>query len=63
MSKVTFGDGNSAKICGKSTSEYSGMSKLEEALYIAGLKANLFSISQLCDISYKVNFSKKVCTM
>lgn len=39
------------------------MSKLKEALYVTGLKANLLSIGQLCDMSCKVNFSKKAYTV
>lgn len=55
---VTFGDGNLAKIIGKVTIEELGFPKLENILYVEGLKHNLLSISQNFDISYSINFAK-----
>ena len=36
---------------------------IENVLLVDGLKHNLISISQLCDIGYKVLFDKKECTI
>ncbi|KAL6348246.1 hypothetical protein AAG906_005538 [Vitis piasezkii] len=52
---VTFGDGNVGSVKGKDTICASGIPNLEEVLYVEGLKANLISISQICD--KKFNFS------
>lgn len=43
--RVTFGDGNSARIIGKGTVEVPGIPKLNDVLYVEGLKHNLISIS------------------
>lgn len=40
-----------------------GKPKLNYVLYVAGLKANLLSISQLCDKELNVNFTKQICTV
>ena len=34
---------------------------LNDVRYVEGLKANLFSVSQLCDQDYIVNFNKDGC--
>lgn len=41
VGKVTFSYGESAKICGKVSTMCNGMPKLDDVLYIAGLKAIL----------------------
>ncbi|XP_062088790.1 uncharacterized protein LOC133795353 [Humulus lupulus] len=58
---VTFGDGNKGQILGKGELQIPGVSPLSEVLYVKGLKANLISISQLCDADYTVSFSKTCC--
>ncbi|XP_062106271.1 uncharacterized protein LOC133817703 [Humulus lupulus] len=58
---VTFGDGNKGHILGKGELEIAGVSPLSEVLYVKGLKANLISISQLCDADYTVSFNKTRC--
>ena len=46
---VTFDDGSHAQVLGKGTIEISGLPLLKDVLYIKGLKANLLSITQICD--------------
>ena len=58
---VTFGDGSHAQVLGKGTIEISGLPLLKDVLYIKGLKANLLSITQICDEDFIVQFSKKGC--
>lgn len=58
-SKVTFGDGNQSQIRGKWSVEIKGLSKLREVLYVKDLKANLLSISQICDDDCIVQFLKE----
>ncbi|XP_062075968.1 uncharacterized protein LOC133780108 [Humulus lupulus] len=58
---VTFGDGNKGQIFGKGDLVLNGVAPLTEVLYVKGLKANLISISQLCDNDYTVSFSKTHC--
>lgn len=56
--RVTFSDGNSTGIVGKGTVEVPGIPKLNDVLYVKGLKHNLISISQICDKGYGVHFVK-----
>ena len=58
---VTFSDGSHAQVLGKGTVEIPGLPLLKDVLYIKGLKANLLSISQICDKDFLVQFSKKEC--
>ena len=60
---VTFGDGVKAKIIGKGQLNYPGLSCLTEALLVEGLTANLISISQLCDLSLRVDFTRDECVV
>ena len=46
---VTFGHGNVVCMKDKSTIYAFDIPNLEEVLYVEGLKANLISISQICD--------------
>ena len=56
---VTFGDGSHAQVLGKGTIEIPGLPLLKDVLYIKGLKANLLSITQICDEDFLVQFLKK----
>ena len=56
---VTFGDGSHAQVLGKWTIEIPRLPLLKDVLYIKGLKANLLSITQICDDDFLVQFSKK----
>ncbi|RVX07779.1 Retrovirus-related Pol polyprotein from transposon RE1 [Vitis vinifera] len=58
---VTFGDGNVVSVKGKSIICAPGIPNLEEVLYVEGLKANLISISQICDKKFNVQFSQNLC--
>ena len=58
---VTFGDRSHAQVVGKGTIEIPGLPLLKDVLYIKGLKANLLSITQICDKDFLVQFSKKRC--
>ena len=59
--EVTFGDGVKSKVVGKGKIEMTGFPVLNNVLYVKGLKANLISISQLCDDNHIVHFSQKDC--
>lgn len=59
--RVTFSDGNSARIVKKGTVEVPRIPKLNDVLYVEGLKHNLVSISQICDKGYDVHFVKDRC--
>ena len=41
--------------------DFPGVPNLNEVLLVKGLTANLISISQLCDLGFKVNFTKSEC--
>lgn len=56
--RVTFGDGNSTRIVEKGTIEVPRILKLNNVLYVEGLRHNLISISQICDKRYDVHFAK-----
>ena len=58
---VTFGDGSHAQVLGKGTIEIPRLPLLKDVLYIKGLKANLLSITQICDEDCLVQFSRKGC--
>ena len=58
---MTLGDRNHAQVLGKGTIEIPGLPLLKDVLYIKGLKANLLSITQICDEDFLVQFSKKGC--
>ena len=60
---VTFGDGVKAKIIGKGQLNYPGLYCLTEALLVEGLNANLMSVSQLCDLNLRVNFTRDECVV
>ena len=46
---------------GKGSLSILGCPKLDEVLYVNGLKASLLSISQICDKDHKVNFFQDLC--
>ncbi|XP_019157178.1 PREDICTED: uncharacterized protein LOC109153768 [Ipomoea nil] len=53
---VTFGDGGKGKIVANGTLNVQGLPKLTKVFLVQGLKANLISISQLCEDELKVEF-------
>ncbi|XP_042944615.1 uncharacterized protein LOC122278499 [Carya illinoinensis] len=58
---VTFGDGGKADIIGRGEIDIPGLPVLREVLFVDRLKANLLSISQMCDNGAEVHFSKEKC--
>lgn len=59
--KVTFGDGGKGSVRGIKHIKDLDQSTLINVYYVEGLKANLISISQLCDEDLKVVFTKIDC--
>ena len=53
---VTFGDNSGMVVIGVGTFECR-IIKLKDVFYVEGLKGNFISISQLCDVGYKVLFN------
>ncbi|CAM8904112.1 unnamed protein product [Rhodiola kirilowii] len=58
---VTFGDGKRARVLAKGTLNVAGMPHLDDVYWVDGLKANLLSISQLCDGRNQVQFTRNSC--
>ena len=58
---VTFGDGSKSVIRGIGTVDIPGLPVFEDVWYFGGLKANLLSISQICDNGLNVLFTKYEC--
>ncbi|XP_031108661.1 uncharacterized protein LOC116013148 [Ipomoea triloba] len=59
--QVTFGDGIKGDIMGIGILNVAGLPSLSKVLLVQGLKANLISISQLCDQKLNVGFTKDRC--
>ena len=58
---VIFGDGSTFKVVEKCNIRSQGLPNLTNVLLVEGLKANLISISQLCDAQHQVQFFKTEC--
>ncbi|RVW72552.1 hypothetical protein CK203_061227 [Vitis vinifera] len=56
VGSVAFGNGNLAKVKDRGGIVTLGWPKLDEVLYVEGLKENLISISQMCEKDHKLNF-------
>ncbi|KAG9444907.1 hypothetical protein H6P81_016247 [Aristolochia fimbriata] len=59
--QVIIGDGAKGSVVGKGDLNVQGLPKLKNMLLVDGLKANLISISQLCDQNMYVKFTKDGC--
>ncbi|XP_012845422.1 PREDICTED: uncharacterized protein LOC105965427 [Erythranthe guttata] len=59
--QVTLGDGNKAFVKGEGNLDVGGLPNLDNVLYVEGLKLNLLSVSQLCDLYDSVLFTKRKC--
>ena len=59
--KVTFGDGSKSVIRGIGIVDIPGLPVFEDVWYVDGLKANLPSISQICDNGLNILFTKYEC--
>ena len=58
---VTFGDNAKGKIIRIGNVDNPENPSIKNVLLVDGLKHNVISISQLCDIGYKVLFDRKEC--
>ena len=58
---VTFGDGERSRVVGNGTLNVDGLPSLNNVLHVEGLKANVISISQLCDQNLYVQFIRDKC--
>ena len=58
---ITFGDGSKSVIKGIGTVDIPGLLVFEYVWYVDGLKANLLSISQICDNGLNILFIKYEC--
>lgn len=58
---ITLGDGSLARVKGKRSIFFLDYPKLDGVPYVDRLKANLLSISQICDNQHRVNFSQNKC--
>ena len=58
---VTFGDNNKGKIIGIGKVGKEPLPTIENVLLVDGLKHNLLSVSQLCDMDYDVKFESTHC--
>ena len=58
---VTFGDDGKGKIVAIGKVGKSFSSFINDVLLVDGLKHNLLSVSQLCDLRYEIIFRKLVC--
>ena len=56
VGSIAFGNGNLAKVKDRGGIVTLGWPKLDEVLYVEGLKENLISISQMCEKDHKLNF-------
>ena len=58
---IMFGDGSKSVIRGIGTVDIPGLLVFEDVWYVDGVKANLLSISQICDNGLNVLFTKYEC--
>ena len=58
---IAFEDGSKSVIRGIGTVDIPGLPVFEDVCYVDGLKANLLSISQICDNGLNVLFTKYEC--
>ena len=56
---ITFDDGVTARVLGRGTLNVDSFSRFKNVLHVVGLKANLISISQICNLNLNVNFDQK----
>ena len=60
---VTFSDGVTARVLSRKTLNIDDFSRFKNVLHVDGLKANLISISQICDLNLNVNFNHEKCVV
>ncbi|XP_062080830.1 uncharacterized protein LOC133785626 [Humulus lupulus] len=59
--EVTFGNGLAGNVIGMGTLNFEGLPRLKNVMLVEGLRANLLSVSQICDQGYTVNFDSNRC--
>ena len=59
--QVTFGDTVQGRVLGKWNLHMKDFPRLENVVLEKGLKANLISISQICDLDLYMNFTHEKC--
>ena len=60
---VTFDDGVTMRVLGRGILKVENFPRFKSVLHVDGLKANLISISQICDLNLKVNFNHEKCVV
>ena len=60
---VTFGDDVTLRDLGWWTLNVDNFPRFKNVFHVDGLKANLISISQICDLNLNVNFDSKKCVV
>ena len=60
---VTFGDGVNVRVLGRGTLNVDGFPRFKNVLHVDGLKPNLISISQICDLNLNVSFNHGKCVV
>ena len=58
---VTFGADVTIRVLGKGTLNVDNFTRFKTILHVDGFKANLISISQICDLNLNVNFDHEKC--
>ena len=58
---VTFGDGATVRVLGRGNLNVDNFPRFKNVLHVDGLKANLISINQICDLNLNVNFDREKC--
>ena len=54
---ITFGDVVTIRVLGRGTLNIDGFLRFKNISHVDGLKANLVSISQICELNHNVNFN------
>ena len=61
--QVTFGDRVKSRVLGKGILNMEAFPRLKGVLHVDGLKANLISRSQICNLDLHVNFTHEKCSI
>ena len=58
---MTFGNGLAGNVIAMGILNFEGLPKLKNVMLVEGLKANLLSVSQICDQGCTFNFDSDHC--
>ncbi|XP_062114374.1 uncharacterized protein LOC133825452 [Humulus lupulus] len=61
VKKITFGNGLAGNVIGMGALNFEGLPRLKNVMLDEGLRANLLSVSQICDHGCTVNFDSNRC--